>query len=342
MTLGEGAAAASATLNSGAGDQHAVQGSNYEPRTVAGKTFLPWVYRLAWISLLVALLLPITLGGVVTSMDVGMAVNDWPTTNHENMFTASIPELAENGGVGAVVEHSHRLAGALIGLVVTALAIATLFQTGSTLTQSLLATAIFILVCVQGYVGGMRVLENERSIAIFHAVGAQVILVALMALIKISSPAWIQKPRIEVGEAGSRLRLWSLMGLSLLFVHLWAGAGLRHQQASLSAHLILAIGVTGVLLALIYFCFVPFAKHPALWKAGKILMGLIGVQLALGLASWAFKHGPENLRTGIAIHAPIATLHMITGAIIMVTVTTIAMEAWFRLQPNEAPEGGLS
>jgi cytochrome c oxidase assembly protein subunit 15 len=58
-------------------------------------------------------------GGLVTSHGVGMAVPDWPNTYGYNMFL--FPFSSWVGGV--FYEHSHRLAGALVGVLTTILAI---------------------------------------------------------------------------------------------------------------------------------------------------------------------------------------------------------------------------
>src|SRR5271170_4986077 len=73
------------------------------------------------LALLVALLtLPlIFMGGRVTSTGSGMAVPDWPTTFGENMFF-----FPWSRWVGPVlIEHTHRLAAAIVGLATIALAL---------------------------------------------------------------------------------------------------------------------------------------------------------------------------------------------------------------------------
>ncbi|KAA3606113.1 MAG: hypothetical protein DWQ01_18140 [Planctomycetota bacterium] len=294
----------------------------------------PWVHRLAWLGILATLLLPFVSGGTVTSLDVGMAVPDWPTTFQQNMFTVSIPELRESGGVGAVVEHGHRLAGAAIGFFAMFLAAVCLLQKSLPKSWKWLSLAILALVIVQGLIGGLRVLENERAIAIFHAVGAQVVLIGFAAMAKLSSPAWTRSAThpesLEGFESGAvdRLRLWTGTALAVLFVHLWAGAGLRHQQASLSGHLILAGVVTLVLMVVIHLGLTQFYRLPRLLKAIKALVSLLGLQLALGLATWAFKHGPESVQAGVGVHAPLATLHLVFGAGLVAVVAGLTLEAW--------------
>lgn len=77
-----------------------------------------WLHRFA-IVLAVATLGLVTLGGVVTTKGVGMAVPDWPTTYGDHLFL--FPFSKWIGGV--FFEHSHRLWGSLVGLFTAIIAI---------------------------------------------------------------------------------------------------------------------------------------------------------------------------------------------------------------------------
>src|SRR5271166_3140692 len=58
-------------------------------------------------------------GGLVTSRGVGMAVPDWPNTYGYNLFFFPFSQWV--GGV--FYEHTHRLLGALVGLLTSVLAL---------------------------------------------------------------------------------------------------------------------------------------------------------------------------------------------------------------------------
>ncbi|HEX9793514.1 MAG TPA: COX15/CtaA family protein [Planctomycetota bacterium] len=291
---------------------------------------------LRWAALLcvVVAFLPITLGAIVTSLDVGMAVPDWPTTFEQNMFTYPFSEMTESTGV--FFEHSHRLAGALIGFASIALVAAAVASRG--VPRALRAFAVLALlgVCVQGLLGGLRVLENERIIAMVHGIGAQAVLALFVVVLKLSSQAWSAPARPANAPRAARLRLWSGVAVAVLFVHLFAGAGLRHQQASLSGHLVLAGVVTVVLLAVVRMALLHFADRKAVAGAARALVTLLGVQLGLGLGSWAFKHGPAAAGTSIELHAAVSAAHVVVGAAVMAVVVGLAMEARYRLPAADA------
>ncbi|MSR43065.1 MAG: hypothetical protein EXS19_03400 [Pedosphaera sp.] len=77
----------------------------------------PWLYRFA-IGTALATLALLSVGGLVTSKGVGMAVPDWPTSYGYNMFW--LPISWWKGGV--FYEHTHRLVAVFVGLLTSILA----------------------------------------------------------------------------------------------------------------------------------------------------------------------------------------------------------------------------
>src|SRR6185436_4670006 len=92
----------------------------------------------------------IVLGGLVTNTGAALAVPDWPSTFGHNMFL--FPWSRMVGGV--FYEHSHRLLGALVGMLTLALA-AVLWPRGGRLRA--LGIVAVVAVIAQGVVGGLRV-----------------------------------------------------------------------------------------------------------------------------------------------------------------------------------------
>ncbi|MEQ2006301.1 MAG: COX15/CtaA family protein [Limisphaerales bacterium] len=78
----------------------------------------PWLHRFALLTAVATLVL-IGIGGLVTSHGAGMAVPDWPNSYGYNMFT--FPVSLWVGGI--LYEHSHRLAGSVVGLLTLVLAL---------------------------------------------------------------------------------------------------------------------------------------------------------------------------------------------------------------------------
>ncbi len=139
-----------------------------------------WVHGLA-ITLMVATVGLLFLGGMVTSHEVGMAVPDWPATYGENMFTYNF--LDKSWGI--ILEHTHRLAGSVIGLITIALGVA-IYRTEKRVWVRWLGLAAFIGVVVQGVLGGGRVMLNAifgQSLAAIHGCFAQAFFALVVALV---------------------------------------------------------------------------------------------------------------------------------------------------------------
>lgn len=293
-----------------------------------------WLHRLA-VAAAVLVLLTIAVGAVVTSLDIGMAYATWPGYNDRGFLTAPFSVIYQEGGAGAVIEHSHRLVAAATGAVIAALAAAALLARGLPRAWRWIAAGALLLVAAQGIVGGLRVLENERGLALVHGVGAQIVLAALVALVKLTS-AGSSAPGATEARDGSaqRLRMWSAAAAAVVFVQLFAGAGLRHGQASFAGHLFLAAVVAAVALATARLVFLHFPDHRRLVRTARQLVALLGLQLGLGLAVWIVKHGPLAAQTPLAIHAVLATGHVFAGALFTAAVASLVLEAW-----TPAPRG---
>src|SRR4051794_9133744 len=88
------------------------------PLTAISARGYNWLHRFAWLTLVATLLL-ICSGGMVTSKGVGLAVPDWPTTFGYNMFLFPVSKWV--GGI--FFEHTHRLIASTVGLLTIILAI---------------------------------------------------------------------------------------------------------------------------------------------------------------------------------------------------------------------------
>jgi heme A synthase len=87
--------------------------------------------------------------GLVTNTGAGLAVPDWPSTFGHNLFL--FPWSQMTGGI--FYEHSHRLVGALVGLLTLLLSAALWCEGGRLRRLGLVAVAV-----VQGVLGGLKAL----------------------------------------------------------------------------------------------------------------------------------------------------------------------------------------
>ncbi len=195
------------------------------------------LHALAWVTAASAFVL-IAIGGVVTSKGVGMAVPDWPTTYGYNPFFFPIDQWT--GGI--FQEHVHRLAASGVGLLTLVLAV--WFQVREPrVWVRRLAWLAFAGVCVQGGLGGTRVLLNGVSVlgipgsvffGVLHATTAQLFLALVGSLTLVTSSLWARctaRPANVAAPAGGRAVL-AVVGL--MFLQLIVAATMRHQHAGLA------------------------------------------------------------------------------------------------------------
>jgi len=186
---------------------------------------------LFWFAVLTAFttFLLIGLGGLVTSHEAGMSVPDWPTTYGYNMFLFPVDKWA--GGI--FYEHSHRLLASGVGFLTTVLAI-WLWAKDSRKWMHWLGIAAFLLVILQGILGGLRVRWSLNWLGVPHGAVAQTFLVLTCAIALFLS-RWWQNSAVQKQIAVPRgLRSHVLYLTILIFIQLLIAATMRHQHAGLA------------------------------------------------------------------------------------------------------------
>ncbi len=144
-----------------------------------------WLHIWAILTVIATALL-LALGGLVTTFRVGMADPIWPTTPWYLLF-ASWTEPRP----GFLIEHSHRLAGYVVGCFTIVLT-AGLWATARTCALKKLGFLCLAAVIVQGMLGGFRVVLNDLfgpDLAIVHGCFAQVVFCLLVAAAVHNPPA---------------------------------------------------------------------------------------------------------------------------------------------------------
>jgi cytochrome c oxidase assembly protein subunit 15 len=287
----------------------------------------PWPRRFAGAAALV--LVPLFLfGGSVTTLGAGMAVQGW--WNAEGHFLPFFPLEKWFRDLGTFVEHSHRQFGMLIGLLMLA-AIVTTFRWDRRPSARWLVSLAFGAICVQGWIGGSRVLENSPGLAFLHGSFGQIVFACLAAVWVHQSPAWREPGSGDRSAAAPSPRL-AWLAVVLVWIQSTLGGWYRHTLRTgmsgdaagrLGMHLIGAFCVLGLVLVLAAALQRAAQADPhAPWGRQRAkLLALVAIQFALGFLAFGLEGvGPVGFAEWLT-----ATAHVLVGAALLAQCVTVAM-----------------
>ncbi|MCP4834676.1 MAG: hypothetical protein GY895_07900 [Phycisphaera sp.] len=303
----------------------------------------------------------IVTGGLVTSMEAGLAVPDWPNSFGHNMLLYPLSEMT--GGV--FYEHAHRLYGMLVGLTAIVLLVLVWRHDRRGWVRAF-ASVIFVMVCVQGLMGGLRVtghltdsqvdVRPSTSLAIAHGMFGQLTFMAFVVLAAVSSRRWRDPSTrpVTIPEAGGD-RLWSTLLVAAIVLQLFLGACYRHLATpaldggpkpeppawAMHGHLTFSIAV--VIIAFIAGIRAKSRRSegvPVVPNMGRAVNALVGIQFVLGIV--AFVTTILRKTTDIPIWELVPTsAHQANGALLLASaavlmVTTRRYECPLELGANDA------
>jgi len=299
---------------------------------MANPSFLPrGIHRLA-VFLAGYVVLLITAGGLVKSLEAGLSVPDWPLS----YGMLNPPRWWQIETVRA--EHGHRLIAG-VALVMTVILTVWIARKEERPWVRKLAYLSLVAVLAQAALGGITVLFYlPTAISVSHAGLAQAFLVLVVTLAVVTSRFWFsqRQPSAGVDAAG-------LVGLTsattvLIYLQILVGAVMRHIGAGLAIpdfplvfgglippKLDFAIGIhythrigALVVATLIFWTLGRVlrlaANEPALSRPAVALAALVLVQGTLGgLVVWTSKAVLPN------------TLHVGTGALLIATSVVLTL-----------------
>jgi cytochrome c oxidase assembly protein subunit 15 len=300
-------------------------------------------------------------GGFVTATGSGMAFKDWLTS--DGVFMPFYPWLSSAGD--KFIEHGHRLLGMLAGVLTIALVVS-LWIAEPRRWVRVFGAALLAGVVVQGVLGGLRVVLDERVLALLHGCTGPLFFAACAAMVPITSRRWTSVAVGGVSEADHsfqrnassasetpptnprdpRLLRFAVLTAMLAYLQLVIGVVVRHSplmvsesaagifQIAVYFHVLMAIAVTAHVLLLAHKCF---------WRGvcpglALSLAALINMQLLLGVGTWLVKYGVPQWATAIIgewsfsntesglTQAGIIAGHGAVGALIVALCVVIALE----------------
>jgi cytochrome c oxidase assembly protein subunit 15 len=283
-------------------------------------------YRLALVTVAATLVL-IVFGGLVTNTGAALAVPDWPTTFGHNLFLFPWSEMI--GGV--FYEHSHRLLGAAVGLLTLALA-AALWSAGP---LRWLGVAAVVAVCIQGLLGGLRVVLLEETLAIVHGCLAQAFFALLAAI------AFLTSRRAAAPSRGTdpSLRALTLGAGALIYLQIVFGALLTHA-GRIDLHLATAAAI--VVLVPIATARLARTGDPVVVPISRVLLVLLALQLVLGGGSFLARFSSVWIPGGQLTMLVLPVAHRLVASLILGTAVLLSVRVWKRAAPRAAVTASLA
>ena len=273
-------------------------------------------------------------GGLVTSTGSGLSVPDWPNTYGWFMFTFPLEKMV--GGIR--YEHSHRLIASTVGFLILVLAF-WLWRAEPRRWVRRLGYVALAAVITQGILGGITVLWYlPDPISIAHAGLAQIVFCLTAAIALFSSRSWARAASQSPDDP--MLRRLTIVTTAWIYVQILLGAIMRHTDAGLAipdfplafgrlipphwdpkiaihfAHRVGALIATVAIVATAAHVFYHHRRSGKLTRPAVLLLVLLALQITLGAYTVL-----------TARHYIINSLHVLTGASVLVTSLVLALRA---------------
>ncbi len=325
---------------------------------VPESTYSRVIHSLA-VVLTVAVFPLIWVGGLVTTYDAGMAVPDWPGTYGWNLFAYPASTWLF-GPFDLLVEHSHRLLGAIAGFLSIGLVVTSQWYEKRSWFRWW-CRGVLVAVIAQGVLGGARVMLDQRTMAMIHGCTGPLFFAMATATAVMSSRWWIQRgssTAADEGVTGRPVRWLASAVVLASYIQLIMGAQLRHVTGATShqvfmgfVHMHLSLAVLVALLAISFAAVAGLRRSVPrpVGRTAQLLAGLVLVQIALGIGTWIVNYALpwSELNQTLASYTILAkgyweslivTAHMATGSLIISLATVAALRAWRSGAPATARE----
>ena len=292
--------------------------------------------------MVLATLLLIVAGGLVTSQDYGLAVPDWPKS-----YGMWFPPMI--GGV--FYEHGHRMIAGFVGILTVVLT-AWLWWKEPRKWVRIFGTIALLSVIAQAILGGITVLYFLPTwVSTVHATLAQTFFCMIVCLTVFTSRWWKEGNTGASNLSAENPTGRFVLATALIYIQLILGSWMRHSQAALAipdfplafgkiippfttpeiaihfAHRVVALLISAIISWNLLVVLRSYKKEPYLLRPSLFLLLLVLVQITLGAFTvWT--------RTAVLF----ATAHVIVGAILLATSLFLTLRSYkiFRTPKDQA------
>ena len=302
-------------------------------------TLQRWAHRFA-VACTGLLLLMIIVGAMVTTTRAGDTNPGWSW----RFWEWAISWWQADGG--RAWEDGHRVIGTIIGFFGIGLAI-TLWKSAEGKPRRWLGVAALALICLQGLLGGLRVLvvsdaevrdtvlaytgggydvELRRAIkAMIHGVTGQIILAFLACVAVVTSVRWTAPWQAHRSPQGVNSRRMALLLVVLTVCQLALGTLVRQTGDHVLLHVCGACVVTLGVLAMLIRVFRYHSKFQPLRRVATGIAVLLIAQVFLGIVPWMLTNGKLVSADPASLVALLRTSHVTVGAILLMLISVQAL-----------------
>ncbi|OUT57432.1 MAG: hypothetical protein CBB71_15940 [Rhodopirellula sp. TMED11] len=292
----------------------------------------------------------IWVGGMVTTMDAGMAVPDWPGTYGYNLFLYPLSTWV-SGPFDLFIEHGHRLLASVVGMVAIVM-FAVAIKGEPRRWVIALSGLVLAMVIGQGVLGGVRVLLSDRSSAMIHGCVGPIVFVLCCLCASVTRRSWWDRKGFD-GQSkrpqgvGKLALGFAIAFLCFAYLQLVLGAQVRHVQPLTSTKMFTHLVVTHVAVAAGLLAAAPVlltltrrCGDLTLSRLGVGLIMFVTLQVLLGVSTWVVKYGwPEILSSlpfgeGYLVKSKgffesmVVTAHVAVGSLILANAALIVMQCF--------------
>jgi len=288
----------------------------------------PWLHRYAILVAFSTFILIIA-GALVTSNDAGLSVPDWPTT----FGTFRMPRMV--GGV--LFEHGHRMIAGTVGILTIILAIWLWLKESRGWVRWLGMVSVGAVIA-QAALGGITVLFYlPVAISVSHAALAQIFFCLNFSLALFTSQGWQWGEPSAEDAALPSLRLLAPATTVAILIQLILGAAYRHGGLGIVPHMVGATVVSLLSAWMVARVFLRFSCQPRLVRAAMLLLGLVLVQVFLGVGAYVEKLRYRDAVQPLPPVVQTTTAHVALGALVLIASLYFTYQV-YRAIASQGPE----
>jgi heme a synthase len=293
--------------------------------------------------MVLATLLLIVAGGLVTSQDYGLAVPDWPKS-----YGMWFPPMI--GGV--FYEHGHRMIAGFVGILTLVLT-AWLWWKEPRKWVRIFGTIALLSVIAQAILGGITVLYFLPTwVSTAHATLAQTFFCMIVCLMVFTSRWWKENTPAVLEHSRENPTGRFILASALIYGQLILGSYMRHSQASLAIpdfplafgriippfatsaiaiHFAHRVGALLILIIISWNLLVvirSYRKELPLVRSSLLLFLLVSIQIILGAVTVLSK-------TAVLF----ATAHVLVGAVLLATSVYLTLRSYKIFRSSQGQTG---